>query len=852
MGLAAGTKLGSYEVIAPLGVGGMGEVYEATDSRLKRRVAIKIISSRITADRDAVALFEREAQSLAAINHPNIATVYGLQETPAGYGIVMELVDGDDLSHKIGKKPLSIEESIAIARQICDGLEAAHERGIIHRDLKPGNIKITADGTVKIIDFGLAKPATSDSDPSNSPTILTIGGEGAVIGTAPYMSPEQAKGRQVDARTDVWAFGCVLFEMLTATRAFEGETATEILAAVIKTEPDWTKLPKNCPPHLVRLLHRCLAKDLKKRIRHIGDVRYELDDTTDQSSGVAHVPVRKLWTAATVSAVAVGVIAAGIFMSRPKETPRPTRRFEVSMPGFHDTVNSFASFSRSGKNIAWLSQGKFYVRDLSDLSVHSLTIGESPGSPILSNDGEFIAYSLSKKLWKVPIMGGAPIVLCDIPGTGEILTGDWGPDDDLYFAVWRGDVYRVGKNGGDPIPVIKLDHSKYVDIHRIHFINRTASSFTYFLHAFDGSQNESGIFEDGKLTPFSLRGESPVYSKGNLIYEVEQGNDVTLWSVPYSLKDKKTIGVPVLLANNAMLPMASDDGTIAYVSTAKPRGVLTWVSRKGQIQGNLGGELEWMYDPALSPDGSKIAFSGNDGLAPPSVWVFDIKSGSRSRLSFGDKHEGFEFPSWSPKGDKLLYTVLNNMDAEIQMKNANGSSGVTILTKGAYGTLSPDGKILMYSQLDSDSTSSIRAKWLDGSGKESVLYKGKVRMLQTSISPDGRYMAYTSDETGRSEIYVRHFPDGEGQWEITTEGGRSPQFSTTGKELFFRAGNALYSVPVTTGAEFGFQSPQKLFELDSIDLSQGYSATPDGQRFIAIQKLERDSRKIVVLENWKP
>ena len=895
MTLPAGERLGNYQVIALLGVGGMGEVYRATDSKLGRVVALKVLpSGLLMEDEQRMARFQREAQILAALNHPNIATIHGLEDSGPTHALVMELVEGPTLADRIAEGPIPLEEALGIAAQIAEALEYAHERGIIHRDLKPANVKITPDGKVKVLDFGLAK-ALEDSPEtvniSTSPT-LTMGATraGIILGTAAYMPPEQAKGKSVDRRGDVWAFGVVLFEMLTGKQLYSGETASEILAAVIMNEPDINSLPANTPTPIRQLIRRCITRDPRQRLRDIGEARIAINEylanpsaataaaNSSSSTGIAasrQSPTKRAlpWTIATLT-IALAIIAA---WAPWRAAPKPSQPIHLSVEigasaalseeGYGPTV----VLSPDGATFVLVAvsdsdrRTRLYVRQRDQLVATPLPGTENARDPFFSPDGKWIGFFSENKLKKIQVSGGAAVTLSDSPNDRG---GSWNDDGTIIFARGnREGLSRIADGGGTPEPLTKLDPSKSEITHRWPQILPGGKAVIFTAH--DGSTN----FDNATIYVQVIKtGERKVVCKsamfarylpsGHLVY----ANNGVLFSIPFDLDRLQTTGSPTPFLDHVATSSStggaqfdfSKDGTFIYVHGNSQVGNFTvaWMDKDGKFQ-PLHLPIGDYLDPRLSPDGKKLALVIQDHTSQ-GIWVYDLQRDTLSRLTFGDTIS--MVPVWTPDGSRIIYSSAGGiLSPNLFWIKSDGTGTPERLTESPMQQLSysisRDGKFLAFDQLESGASKTGRDIWtlsLDGSDKPGwkppqpqVFLNTPARESEPSFSPDGRWIAYSSDDTGPNEIYVRPFPGPGGKWQISSGGGVIPKWSEDGKQLFFRTLNQPYKMMFVNyravGGAFQNDKPQEwspgTFE-NRGPTTWSSDLAPDGKRFVVLSTPE--------------
>jgi Tol biopolymer transport system component len=879
MPLPAGTKLGTYEVVAPIDAGGMGEVYQAHDSNLRRDVAIKVLPEAFAHDADRLSRFRREAQLLASLNHPNIATIHGLEDSNGTSYLVMELVPGDTLAQRIKRDgAVPVEEALTIAKQIAEALEAAHEKGIIHRDLKPANVKLTPEGKVKVLDFGLAKAFagdTSTEDMSNSPTLsMAATMQGVILGTAAYMSPEQAKGKAVDKRTDIWAFGAVLYELLTGKQAFQGEDVTEILAAVVMKEPAFDALPANISPAIRVLLQRCLRKDRRQRISDATDVRIEIEDAiaAPKDSGATQAAptyTSKLLLAVAAAATIIAVVALwGWWRStRSIEQPlRPLVRLDVDL-GADVSLGSVrgaadAILSPDGTRIVYVSQNRLFTRLLDQPNATELAGTQGPFAPFFSPDGQWVAFFTQGSLKKISVEGGSAITLCNAPnGRG----GSWGEDGNIIAALsTTGGLSRIPSAGGPPTPVTDFQNGevtlRWPQIlpggKAVLFTAHTATT------AFDGANIEVMSLADHSRKTLVRGGTFGRYlPSGHLVY-VNRG---TLFAVPFDVDRLEVHGTPAPVLDQVGYSAANgwaqldflQTGTLIYRSGDAGGGLFTvqWLDAAGKTQPLLA-KPDAYQRPSLSPDGNRLVISTSD------IWVYEWHRDTLTRLTFGSAPSN---PVWSPDGRYILFQAPGGMF----WTRSDGSGKPQPLTQSKNRQIpwsfTPDGKRLAFMEVSPETDYDIWTVALESEG--SGLRAGKPEpFLQTpfderhgSFSPDGRLMAYSSGESGSYQVYVRAFPDKGGKWQISNSGGVYPEWSRDGHELFFRTEDNQIMVASYTvkGDSFVADKPRVWSEkrIANVGISPNYDLAPDGKRIAVLMPIEtgegqKAQSHVIFLENF--
>jgi serine/threonine protein kinase len=877
MTLSIGAKLGRYEIRSKLGEGGMGEVYRARDEKLNRDVAIKILTEAFAQDSDRLARFKREAQVLASLNHPNIASIYGLEELNGSMALAMELVEGPTLANRLAAGPIPLDETLIIARQMATALEAAHERGIIHRDIKPANVKVTEETTVKVLDFGLAKvfaDETPESDLSHSPTLIKGTQAGMILGTAAYMSPEQAKGKVVDKRSDVWAFGCVLFEMLTGKQTFTGETLTDILASVVRAEPDWSALPAVTPEVIRRLLRRCLTKDPKQRLRDIGEARITIEsflggkseETTELAASKG--PLRGRNTLLWVAGIALAFIAsgAGMWLLRPAGSEIPLRKLELQIPALDLNHYDAYSISPNGKSIAYVSNHRLWIRDLDRLEPREVPNTENASHPFWSPDSANVGYVIGKKMWRVSSAGAGNTAITDLP---DIFSGagaaSWRADGIIIFTTGDSGLMQVPAQGGDPTPLLNVgadeedfhDASLLPDGRGVLFAVHRSVQGVDTIALFDGKSRKNLIQIDGQ------RIGHPVYSRtGHVLFERRMTNP-GIWALPFSLNRMEVTGEPFLVVPGAGAPRVADDGTLVFdFGEAGAPTRLVWMDRKGKTVNNIQPEPLPFQLPSLrlSPDGKQLVQATRES-GKTDYWIVNLARGTRTRLTFDNSARGW-FCGWTPDGQRVMYASGDTPPLyKIRLKAADGSGEAREFLSGLDASFSPDGKFVVYSAPERQQSQQDWDLWYVGTepgAKPLPFLVTPKDQRYAEFSPDGNYVAYASNESGRYEVYVKPFPSGEGKSRVSIDGGFVPRWSRRGDELFFASGNDIMVVHVQTKPTLVLGQPQKLFSRRPVaaDRAEGfydsYDVSADGQRFVMLQSDEQSttSQKLIVIQNW--
>jgi serine/threonine protein kinase len=875
MAIPIGTQLGSHEITAWLGKGGMGEVYRARDTRLKREVAIKILPDEFSRDADRVSRFQREAEVLASLNHPNIAHIYGIEETGSVRGIVMELVDGETLQERLRRGPIPIDEALPMAKQIGGALEAAHEKGIIHRDLKPANIKLTTDGQIKVLDFGLAKAFQEQQAESfsNSPTVMSASMPGVIIGTAAYMSPEQAKGKPADRASDVWAFGCVLYEMLTARAVFAGETISEIFAGVLKEEPDWALLPSSTPAPIRRLLRRCLEKDRKERLQHIGDARLEISE-----AGSAEIPdsgqdgrstASRFWIAALIATIFVGALIG--WFAAPKTAPAsPEVRFEFTTPATPDPVS--LAVSPDGLQIVYAgtsqSRPQLWIRSLNSTVNRPLPGTEGGFYPFWSPDGRSLGFFGDGKLKRIDVDGGLVRVLASAPNP---LGGTWNRDGMILFAPnYTGPIFRIPASGGEAVPQTRVEGKQ--SGHRFPQFLPDGRHFLFYVPSSDEVRGVYLGLLDGGATARLLDSDAPaVYALSGHLLFVRDGHLIaqaldpvkgTLSGNPSPVADQ----LVVIGDSHAAGLSASAAGPIAYRGGAGGgiQRQFVWFDRSGKEISRVGSPDDGNpQNPFLSPDGRRIAMERTIN-ANSDIWIMDLARGLQSRFTFEMSTEGMAV--WSPDGKHIVFNSDRGGVFDFYQKPAAGSGAEELVLSTPQNKApvdwSRDGRFILFRSPGPTTGFDLWALPMDGDRKPFPVVQTNFEERDGQFSPDGKWIAYQSNESGRNEILIQSFPGPGGKLQVSTNGGAQVRWRPDGKELFYIAlDGQLMAVPIQLAddppsAEVG--TPVPLFPTHSGGAVQAvntasYVVSPDGLRFLMDTIVNESTvSPITVILNWKP
>ena len=871
-----GKTISNYKVTSELGKGGMGEVWRAQDTKLGRDVALKVLPDSFAQDPERLERFDREAKVLASLSHSNIAGIYGVEDVDGKRFLVMEVAEGETLSERIARGPIPVADAVKIAAQIAEALEVAHEKGIVHRDLKPGNVMVTDEGKVKVLDFGLAKAmgihplsGSSGEDWTQSPTLAPGGTQaGMLLGTAGYMSPEQARGKPVDRRSDIWAFGCVLFEMLGGRKAFDGETVTDVLGAIVHKEPELDKLPADVPRRIKDLIGRCLQKDQSRRLQSIGDARIALQEwienpgaeepTAAPAASAAGWRRWLPWGVAAALALALGLQLAGV-LGTAGPSAEPIRRFEVRLAasGLDLALGACAVLSPDGARMAYVTgignDTSLFIRPLDRFEGTKVTAGINSGAPyhpFFSPDGQWLGFVTSDELKKVSVSGGAPVKLCDVERSRG---ASWGPNGTIVFAAGQqGGLSLVSAAGGVPEPLTTLDEAARELSHRwpqwlpggkavlFTVTNTAGDAETATIEAVDVETRTRTVIHRGGYY-------ARYVPTGHILYV----SDGTLFALPFDarrLEAKGASQMPVLegLAANPGQGAAqfdvSETGLLTYVSGAAGQAPypISWVDRDGRTQGFVD-ERGIYANPRLSPNGRRLAYTmlRDENI---DVWVYDLERGVPTRITFDEGYDADQI--WSPDGKELLFTSTRDGQDKVYRKRADGSGEVALVVDCEApcfpSSISPDGRTLAL--ISSSNNGDIVLVDMESGKSESYL---STSFLESgpAFSPDGRWIAYVSGESGAPEIYVQSFPAGGGKWQVSAGTGAEPRWAANGRELFFRTNEGLMVAAVqASGGSFQADRARSLFTgafmggLAGITIPgysfPDYDVSSDGKRFV--------------------
>jgi serine/threonine-protein kinase len=872
LNIQPGQTLLHYRLTEKIGEGGMGAVWKATDTTLDREVAIKILPEAFATDPARLARFEREAKLLASLNHPNIAAVHGLHKQDDVHFLAMELVEGEDLAARLRRGPLPIEEALKVCAQVAEALEAAHAQGVIHRDLKPANIVLMSGARAKVLDFGLAKALAGESgaaaDPQDSPTITSLGSSaGVLIGTAAYMSPEQARGKELDKRTDIWSFGCVLYESLVGRQLFSGETVTDTLSSILQRDPDWEALPENTLPRVRDLLERCLERSLRDRLHDIADARIVLERSVATRewtiSGISAAPglpdarrgrgfPRWALVAAGLVIGAVVALLAGRALI-PAQRELPLRKFQLA-----DQAGDAArpEISPDGSRIAYIKDSRLWIRDLDRIEPRELAGSEGTSLHTWSPDGDWLAISKESKLWKLPASGGEPILLTSLPESLSVFKAggiSWGSDGRIAYNMGNAGLMSVPEQGGTATKLLDPGEGEQ-DFHHVRALPG-GRGYLFAVHKDEAMDTIAVLTDSGRKDILTVPGQDigmPDYAPSGHIIFWRQPDNAGIWAVAFSLDRLEVTGeaFPVTAIGGERFNV-SRDGTLVFVRPAPPRTTrLVLVDRQGLVVRPIGEAQLNQAQPALSPDGERVAVTAGDENSD--IWIHDIESGTQMRLTFDDAPE--TAPAWLPSGDRIGFVQVGMLAGQYEMfvTAADGSGNTLPLAVGNLPDFSPDARFAAFSAPDEQLDEDIWYAPLDESGQAGE----RVELLETDgefyvdFSPDGRLLVYASTDTGRSEIYITRFPSGDGKWQVSKNGGTLPTWGPQGDRIYYAQGQDLMQVPVVAGPSPRLGQPTKLFTAEAI--GRGFDVTRDGRHFVMIEETDPGAAgpQITVVQNW--
>jgi len=832
MSLASGTRLGPYEILSPIGKGGMGEVYRARDTKLGREVAIKVLPEEFAQDDERLARFEREAKLLASLNHPNIASIYGLEESDGVKALVLELVEGPTLADRIAEGPIPVEEALPIARQIAEALEAGHEAGVIHRDLKPANIKLKEDGTVKVLDYGLAKalegetPTGTDSKLSQSPTLTRHGTQvGVILGTAAYMSPEQAKGKRVDRRADVWAFGCVLFEAIVGRKAFDGESVTDVLANVIHKDVPWAQLPADAPWRVRDVLRRCLEKDPRLRFHEVADARIELlaDDPTSEVRSSAS----KSWFFAVgLIGALVGLSVAALVLRGKTAPSTDVQRFVITPPPTEPPLElKTPMISPDGRRIVYIgvldSDQRLYLRELSELGSRPLEGTEGANSPFFSPDGLWVGFFAGGKIKKVSILGGAPIDICNVYAGGP--GGSWTPDDTIWFSGnWISGFLEVSAEGGEPVRVTTPDRERGEIGHWWPDFLPDGKTALFTVFTDEGSHQIAALDRKTGAWEHLFPGMQARYvSSGHIVYYRSGIYQVIAFDP--SRGEARGSAIPVLEDTRGIGPTGgpgrffdvSDAGIVVTVpgGAHEPRSVLTWLELDGDVE-TTPFDSAAIRDYRLDPSGRRAAVTRIDG-GVYNIWVYDLERGTEEKIT--RESNNFQ-PQWMRDGRRIVFSTARRGQYDILVKPSDAlgidEPVVTRDVDESSGALSRDDRWLAISEFEVETGEDIAILDLQNGSAPVPAAKTPFEEDSPHFSRDSAWLAYRSNASGRSEIYVQRAADATGRMRVSSNGGSTPRWSPIDDELYYVFGDMIMAMRYrVVEGEFRTGTPFALVEL---------------------------------------
>jgi len=880
---AADKLLGNFRILRELGRGGMGVVHLATDTRLNREVAIKSLPEHLAADAERLARFEREARTLASLNHPNVAGIYGVEEQDGRRYLILEYVEGQTLAERLDRGPLAIDEALEVGAQIAAGVEAAHTAGVIHRDLKPANVKITPEGKVKVLDFGLAKAtegassSSSEDETLSSPARHSPTMPGVILGTAAYMSPEQARGRPVDKRTDIWSFGVVLYECLTGANPFIGESVTDSIGAILHKDMDFEHLPAQTAPTVRLLLRRCLAKDRGRRLNDIGDARLELEEalTDPAGSGLglsalldrgAAARGRGGWTRSAIMVAALLLTGvAGLLTGRrlSDQTILQVRKYEIPLAQNATWNAGQPAISPDGSMIAYVDDDRIWIRRLDSFDARAVEESEQAVMPFWSPDSRWLGFARGHELLKAPATGGRPVVITRVPDIFTVVAGAvWSSENRIFFSTGHTGVLVVSADGGEPRTFVGLEPDDD-DFHEVALLPDGKSvvftvhsrSRPWYLGASDGQRRTKVLALDQHYLM------SPTYSPtGHILYQ-RAADEQSVWALPFSEARLEATGAPFLVARDDGDPSLSDNGVL--VVTKRIRGLaggdlVRLDLSSGTIDG-LASPQGLYHDPALSPDGKTMAVAGF-GMAVLDIWLLELEQGTRTRITFDDAtHE--VLPRWSPDGREIALAKTTASTFErfgpkdtIHFFATDGSGETRPSIRGGYPTLDRQWNHLAFVRVEDGTGEDIYHVPLDGSSDARPILQSDASESQPALSPDGQWLAYTSNESGAEQVFLTRFPSGQGKWQVSPGRGGFPRWSPDGTRLYFIGSNVnILEVRLTVEPRVMLSQPRSVMQGPVLGINpyMGFDFTPDGGGLIVIQTdRSKSASGIGVIENW--
>ena len=876
-----GTTLSHYQVLEKLGAGGEGVVYRARDTKLGRDVAIKVLPEALSQDAERLSRFKREARLLASLNHPNVATLHGFEESSGTRFLVMELVEGETLCDRIACGPVPVAEALELFRQMAEGLEAAHEKGVVHRDLKPGNVKMTPEGKVKVLDFGLAKvsgASTASGPQSESPTVTRTPTEsGVILGTAAYMSPEQARGKLLDKRTDIWSFGCCFFEALTGRAAFLGETVSDTLAKILETEPSWETIPAQTPRRIRELLERCLTKDPRMRLHDIADARIEIVKSfSEPSEALGEGWTRGKRTVLEAVAVALGAIAFWSLTRSPATTERAVTRSILPLPEdlrlARDVADRSVAISPNGRYVAMITglgtyvaggdRNRLWLRSLDELQARELEGADGASAPAFSPDSEWLGFARDRTLLRTAVSGGAPRRIASFDGTPRGV--GWKGDEIVFSGEVSAGLFRVHKAGGEPEGLTVLDQARREKSHRFPQMLPGGDAVLFTLatsttESWDDATIAVGSMKTGEYKIVLEGGANARYSStGHLVF----ARSGALHAVTFDLERLEVTGQPVRVLEGVMTsPVGgaaefdlAENGSLVYapgLSRTENRQVV-FIDRSGRVETLI--ETPRPFTALrLSADGRYVAFQVFACI--DSVWVYALDRGTLTRLTSEWDNAA---PVWDPSGREIAVASARAGPFNLYRLAADGAGHAERLATSDYTQLptswSPDGSVLAFQELRAETGADVFLVSFSGDREPKPFLNGRANELWAEFSPNGEWIAYQSDETGRFEIYVRRYPGGESPRQVSTDGGSYPVWNPNGKELFYRSGDTMMAVAVETeGGNLVMGPPAVLFEKHyGRSAFSTFAVTPDGRRFIDLDDsaAEPAPTHLVLVQNF--
>ena len=869
--------IGHYEIAEQIGAGGMGEVYRARDTQLGRDVALKLIPAELAGDAERLSRFEREARLLASLNHPNVAVVHGLENIDGVRLLVMELIPGDDLSVRIDQGPMPVDEALDVMRQVAEGLAAAHDHGIFHRDLKPANIKVTPEGTAKVLDFGLAKAdptSTGVIDFSTSPTIThDPTAAGVILGTAAYMSPEQARGKPADRRADVWAFGVVFFELLTGKRLFAGETVSDTLAAVLRAEPEWESLPSDTPPAIKRLLRRCLERNVRKRLQDISEARIAIENAMSGEPDEFDVAVAEAVASggtgtgvgawgfskrmflvttflAVIAAFALGQLADRIRGGGDAQAPMPVLKSEFQTK---DGIFVSPEFSPDGSRFLYPDDGRLWIRDLGRYKAQPIPGTEGMIRGAFSPDGRHIVTTDGTYLYRMPSEGGQKTKLANLPQTMHREAGGivWTADDRLIFVLGNSGLYWMPASGGDPQEYMAIEEG-YEDYHGLTPLP-DGKGLLYVIHK-PKVFNTIGLCVDGMgrelLTEAGDIG-NPAYSPtGHILYTRLFGT-LGIWAVPLSLDRLEVTGEPFLVVPDAAAPAVSRRGTLVHRPLQQDVAThLVWMTREGVAIDTIAAtERTRGLQVTVSPDGRRLLTSEaeNDNF---DLWVYDLSGGTPQRLTTDPANDGSV--AWSPDGRSVVYVNGNLIgELEIRIRATDGRGEPRVLGEGGTPSFSPDGNWIIFEKYGKNFIPDIYYMPADGSAGPKLLVEAAERIATNAqFSPNGQYVVYEIADAG-SQIHLVSFPDGENSWQVTVDGGANPRWAANSDRVFYTNDGAIMEVTIETSPTVRIGTPRVVVPADPANPGWVWPS-PDGERILLQKAIDPEAARptMRIVEHW--